>query len=260
MNNEKDPIIENVLAQYKKKAEYHGDENAVLDGSSTPSVLHTNIILSYLTRRFMMDYLRPKRKDVVLDYGCGVGRMTFAVAPHVSKIYGVDITPELIDIAKKKLLSEKISNVELQLLDPQSFQLPDARFDKIFLIGTITHISDTMLDKILPQFHNQLNDNGEIILFENLKKDKTQYNVENSTINRSINHLKEVFEKNGFKSELIKPVLRMPSYSFHLWKKVNSSFTFLLPLLYFLEKLTVNRKPQFVDYHYYITIFSKRQH
>jgi len=257
MDSEKQPVIENVLAQYKKKAEYHGDENAVLDGSSTPAVVHTNIMLSYLTRRFMMDYLRPQKKEVILDYGCGVGRMTFVVAPYVSKIYGVDITPQLIDIAKRKLADKSLSNVELQLLDPHSFRLPDIRFDKIFLIGTIMHISDEMLDKILPQFYNQLNNGGKIILFEHLKKTETMY-IENATIFRSINHLKEIFEKNGFKTEFVKPVLRMPSYSFHLWKKVNAFFTFLLPLFYQLEKLTVNRKPQFVDYHYYITIFSKK--
>lgn len=34
-----------------------------------------------------------------LDFGCGVGRLTQALAPHFAQVVGVDISPKMIDIA-----------------------------------------------------------------------------------------------------------------------------------------------------------------
>lgn len=37
----------------------------------------------------------------VLDFGCGVGRLTQALAEHFDEVYGVDISANFIDLAKK---------------------------------------------------------------------------------------------------------------------------------------------------------------
>jgi SAM-dependent methyltransferase len=36
-----------------------------------------------------------------LDFGCGVGRLTQALAPHFEEVYGVDIAPAMIELAEK---------------------------------------------------------------------------------------------------------------------------------------------------------------
>ena len=83
MTENTQPIIEKVLELYKSRAEFHGDENAVLDGSLTNENKHTNIIIDYLTRRALIEYLKPKIDDVIIDFGCGVGRLTFILSSKV---------------------------------------------------------------------------------------------------------------------------------------------------------------------------------
>eukprot|EP01034_Spumella_vulgaris_P046168 gene46168-57567_t len=45
------------------------------------------------------------------------------------------------------------------------------------------------------------------------------------------------------------PVCPFPSYARGLWTKFPSAFRFLLPLLYRVEKATVQRKPEFAEYY-----------
>ncbi len=43
-----------------------------------------------------------KKSDVLFDFGCATGSKTFQLAPHVKKVICQDISPKMIDEAKKK--------------------------------------------------------------------------------------------------------------------------------------------------------------
>jgi len=53
----------------------------------------------------VMDYLKKNNityaRKKALDFGCGVGRLTQALAPYFDEICGVDISPSMIELAKK---------------------------------------------------------------------------------------------------------------------------------------------------------------
>jgi 2-polyprenyl-3-methyl-5-hydroxy-6-metoxy-1,4-benzoquinol methylase len=53
-----------------------------------------------------------KSNDLVLDYGCATGIKTLEIAGHVNKIYGMDISSKMIELAKKKATEQKIANVD----------------------------------------------------------------------------------------------------------------------------------------------------
>jgi len=42
---------------------------------------------------------RPSPRGTALDFGCGVGRLTRALAPHFKRAYGLDVAPTMIDEA-----------------------------------------------------------------------------------------------------------------------------------------------------------------
>jgi SAM-dependent methyltransferase len=42
---------------------------------------------------------RPETRRVAVDFGCGVGRLTRALAPHFETTYGLDIAPTMIEEA-----------------------------------------------------------------------------------------------------------------------------------------------------------------
>ena len=43
----------------------------------------------------------PRLRERALDFGCGVGRLTRALAPEFDECYGVDISPEMIRLARE---------------------------------------------------------------------------------------------------------------------------------------------------------------
>jgi SAM-dependent methyltransferase len=53
---------------------------------------------------------RIEPDDVVVDIGCGVGRLTRAIAPHATRVYAVDVSQEML--AKATELNAELANVE----------------------------------------------------------------------------------------------------------------------------------------------------
>ncbi|MGC2661261.1 MAG: class I SAM-dependent methyltransferase, partial [Bryobacteraceae bacterium] len=43
----------------------------------------------------------PSKRGAVLDFGCGVGRVTQALSVHFDRATGVDISPTMLDLARK---------------------------------------------------------------------------------------------------------------------------------------------------------------
>ena len=43
-----------------------------------------------------------KGSHIVLDYGCGTGTASYVLAGQVKEIHGIDISSEMIRVAKKK--------------------------------------------------------------------------------------------------------------------------------------------------------------
>lgn len=54
-------------------------------------------------------YLREN--DVVLDYGCAKGTKTLALAGHIKRIYGIDVSSKMIAGARRKADEGKYENV-----------------------------------------------------------------------------------------------------------------------------------------------------
>jgi 2-polyprenyl-3-methyl-5-hydroxy-6-metoxy-1,4-benzoquinol methylase len=47
-----------------------------------------------------------------LDFGCGVGRLTLALAPHARQVIGVDVSPPHLNLATQRATEQSISNVQ----------------------------------------------------------------------------------------------------------------------------------------------------
>jgi len=64
----------------------------------------------------------PSPSDVVVEIGCGVGRLTRAIAPEVGKVHALDLSPEMLERARELHLD----NVALHPSDGQTLAgLPD---------------------------------------------------------------------------------------------------------------------------------------
>lgn len=49
--------------------------------------------------------------DVILDIGCGTGSLALRLAPHAAHVHGLDLSSEMVRIARDKATVQKVSNV-----------------------------------------------------------------------------------------------------------------------------------------------------
>jgi ubiquinone/menaquinone biosynthesis C-methylase UbiE len=78
-------------------------------------------------------------KDRVLEIGCGTGLVTLGLASHVKQIEAVDITPQMIAIAKEKAARQGVNNTQFQVFDGYALPFEDSCFDTM-LIFNVLHI------------------------------------------------------------------------------------------------------------------------
>src|SRR5258708_25895865 len=58
----------------------------------------------------VLDLARPKRGDLALDVATGTGNTAFALAPYVRRVIGLDMTPEMLDHARRPTAEREDKN------------------------------------------------------------------------------------------------------------------------------------------------------
>lgn len=78
-------------------------------------------------RKEAIDFLSLKRGDTVIEIGCGTGlnfRYLRSVVGPEGKVIGVDLTPEMLDEANKRIKKNDWGNIELVQSDASSYSFP----------------------------------------------------------------------------------------------------------------------------------------
>jgi ubiquinone/menaquinone biosynthesis C-methylase UbiE len=83
----------------------------------------------------------PRARGRALDFGCGLGRMTRALAAHFDECVGVDISDEMIRGAQEANADvDGVSFVVNRASDLRQF--PDASFDLVYSVIVLQHVPD----------------------------------------------------------------------------------------------------------------------
>jgi SAM-dependent methyltransferase len=79
----------------------------------------------------------PQAQEAALDFGCGLGRLTRALARHFGHVWGVDISARMVEQAHE--LHREVPNCTFQTTDG-SLAFPSARFDLIYSVLVLQHL------------------------------------------------------------------------------------------------------------------------
>ena len=97
-----------------------------------------------------------------LDFGCGVGRLTQALANHFDEVVGVDIAPSMVKLARK--YNRHGSKCTYHLNETDDLRLfPDKTFDFVYTNIVLQHMLPVYAKSYIREFLRVLVPNGLLI-------------------------------------------------------------------------------------------------
>jgi SAM-dependent methyltransferase len=106
----------------------------------------------------------PLRKGRALDFGCGVGRLSQALAMHFDQVHGVDISPSMVGHANR--LSRFPEKCQYHINAEEHLGLfPDNHFDFVYSNITLQHIEQRFAKAYIADFLRVAKPGG-IIVFQ----------------------------------------------------------------------------------------------
>lgn len=81
-------------------------------------------------------------EDRVLEFACGTGITTVAIAPHVAFVRAIDISDEMVGKAREKIQRLGLSNVELSQTDLFDPCLEEGSFDAVTAFNVLLYVEN----------------------------------------------------------------------------------------------------------------------
>lgn len=100
-------------------------------------------------------------RDHALDFGCGIGRCTQALADHYAQVHGVDVSPEMLKLARTHNRHGK--RVRYRLNGPDLVMFPAGHFDLVYSMIVLQHMPVTMQERYVGEFIRVLAPEGAAV-------------------------------------------------------------------------------------------------
>jgi len=215
---------------------------------------HANLFRDYVSKRIVISCLKPKQDETVLDFGCGVGRLSRHLAKRCKRVEAVDATPAMIETACANF--ENPSNITYRVLESTVLPFASDSLDAAFTFWVLQHCGDDTLKRVLREIHRVLKPGGRFVLMEQTANKRMVY--EGWNIHRTVEEYKRFGQDAALEVLSEKHVMRNPSRGMAIWIKLKRDWKPLLPLLYRLDRAVLHRKIENVEYFTTAVEFVKR--
>jgi cyclopropane fatty-acyl-phospholipid synthase-like methyltransferase len=105
----------------------------------------------------------PAGHEVALDFGCGVGRLSNALAAHFERVLGVDVAPSMLEHARR--LDRSQGRAEWVLNErPDLAVVPDASVDLAYSSLVLQHLPRTLAEGYLAELVRVVRPGGAVVV------------------------------------------------------------------------------------------------
>ncbi|MDB5826913.1 MAG: hypothetical protein JWQ73_1133 [Variovorax sp.] len=106
----------------------------------------TREVVQWLQRQQLIS-----RSSVVLEIGCGIGRFEAALAPLVGSIHGIDVSPAMIEEARRRCVG--LDNVELRVCEGRDLRgVADRSVDLVLAVDSFPYLFQSGRSLVLSHF------------------------------------------------------------------------------------------------------------
>jgi ubiquinone/menaquinone biosynthesis C-methylase UbiE len=112
--------------------------------------------------RRIVELVRPDGSERMLDVATGPGHTAFAFAPCVRQVVGIDLTPQMLDLASKIARERGIGNAQFERADVAQLPFPDQSFDLVTCRRAAHHFLDP--EGALREMRRVLRTGGKLLI------------------------------------------------------------------------------------------------
>lgn len=112
--------------------------------------------------RLLIEAAEITKQDQVLDVACGPGIVACAVAPLAAHVTGIDITPAMIEQARRLQQQKQLANLTWQVGDVTALPWPDATFSVALSRYAFHHLLDP--GKVLNEMVRVCRPGGRVVV------------------------------------------------------------------------------------------------
>lgn len=110
--------------------------------------------------------LHPVSKtDRVLDLGCAWGTMTFALAPKVAEVLGIDFSTHAITLCRERLEVLGYGNVAFRVADARNTGFEPGRFDTVYAADLFEHLYPDDSTAVAAEAFRVLQPGGSLVVW-----------------------------------------------------------------------------------------------
>ncbi len=131
--------------------------NLVADGYAETTM---QIFFDYAAEAIAASKLKPGAK--ILDVACGPGTLGLLVAPEAGSVHGIDFSPAMLEIFRRKADAAGHSHISLHCGDAQQLPYADNEFDAAFSIFGLMFFPDR--GRGFAEIHRTLKPGGSIAI------------------------------------------------------------------------------------------------
>ena len=123
-------------------------------------------------QRALIEKMNCSESDRVLEIGIGTGS-SFEYYPKKTNVVGIDISPDMLDIAKKKIKKNNIPNKSISLMDGEALSFPDNSFNKVVAMYVVSVTQNP--EKLINEMKRVCKSNGDIYIVNHFSSEKDNF-------------------------------------------------------------------------------------
>ena len=114
----------------------------------------------------------PTKRMRILDVGCGPGILAAALAPEARQIVAYDLTPGMLEKARKRCQQASLQNIRFILGKAEDIPFADERFDVVVTRLTLHHFPDPQV--VAAEMARVTRPDGKVVMADVVASENSQ--------------------------------------------------------------------------------------